>query len=1120
MFSQPVQPGAICTSPLLVIRPRDKADILLEQGKGQHGGETGGAENVDGKTRPGGGVSYQNKTRLGESVYKIGFSYPKGANSTMMKPSRTSSLPAALYEGNEEYSTRASSSKKHPHHNRSAGDGNGPTRRQSSPSVLNRSSASPTSSNGFWMLSKVFKGSTDASVFHHLSKLSQENSNLRRDRDALSSAVDFYINRDIEGGRYESNPFFHIEEGKDADGSTHNVVKYHKSKIRSASAAGHRKVAGTPSTGNGHPSQPHAPRPKSSHAVLSRNRVASASPASSRRRASASSAKSGRASASARSSQVGGIQDSLRNNESSQSYHEAGHVDIGEELGGEGRFARCQLNEETARVHVESLEREGYLSAETIGNYEEYGQKRNAHIFGVLSIVVVDPDPYHLQEAGNLLTSQGHHVRTFPTLPEAEDYVADETTRGRLDALLVSAAASGAAESTSGDVSVELNTLRKEFKLWGLPIFALIDEQKAKDISLLSKQFSAGANGVLTKPMRFTVVETFAHEVYRARKSVRVYNQNMFETKRRRSIATFLGNSRVLGESMASNLGRDFTVLNQNTANAKVRCAKSELEELLKQPGLTGEKGSPLRNGLQHIFELLQASLEVPQEERHKQAETIRNTMKKVSEIEPNQTGEPRITRRFFSIPGSSSLGDNPDTLRQALCRKEFDQWQFNDAELLYFTEMILTDYNVLGELNVVPDQLRSFVLDMNSCYMDNAYHNFRHGFDTMQTLYCFLKECGCDRLFDTTTRFSLLIAAYSHDARHPGIANPFLIASRHPLAVLYNDKSVLENYHCSTTFQILGKKQSNILSGFTDEQRTIFKRNVISTIISTDLSLHGEVMTKFGQLFDEDYFTKLFDGANTEAETETEVEKEAEANTNADAATASSSPGSLGASMSTEQSLCLMNMLIKAADISNPAKCFSISNVWAELIQEEMLNQGDLERAFGLPISPHADRTINTREKSAHLSVKFISYLAMPLFTRIKVAWNSNSQFFMGNLCSNLERYTAMAGSEIPPPPSPPPAVNEDADESEVKASTSESEETAEKNERDEDAGGSVEEGEGDAGGKEKDEEDGRLGTEEGAVMDAEKEEKKSDKEGVVEEHEQTKDPDEAKEDVKEKGS
>lgn len=49
-----------------------------------------------------------------------------------------------------------------------------------------------------------------------------------------------------------------------------------------------------------------------------------------------------------------------------------------------------------------------------------------------------------------------------------------------------------------------------------------------------------------------------------------------------------------------------------------------------------------------------------------------------------------------------------------------------------------------------------------------------------------------------------MYMAAAVHDYQHPGLNNPYLVNSRHELAIRYNDKSPLENHHASSAFFLM----------------------------------------------------------------------------------------------------------------------------------------------------------------------------------------------------------------------------------------------------------------------------------------------------------------------------
>jgi len=59
-------------------------------------------------------------------------------------------------------------------------------------------------------------------------------------------------------------------------------------------------------------------------------------------------------------------------------------------------------------------------------------------------------------------------------------------------------------------------------------------------------------------------------------------------------------------------------------------------------------------------------------------------------------------------------------------------------------------------------------------------------------------------RLMSPLDVLACLLAAAIHDFRHPGFNQNFLVATKHELAILYSDQSVLESMHVSSAWAIL----------------------------------------------------------------------------------------------------------------------------------------------------------------------------------------------------------------------------------------------------------------------------------------------------------------------------
>lgn len=90
-------------------------------------------------------------------------------------------------------------------------------------------------------------------------------------------------------------------------------------------------------------------------------------------------------------------------------------------------------------------------------------------------------------------------------------------------------------------------------------------------------------------------------------------------------------------------------------------------------------------------------------------------------------------------------------------------------------------------------------------------------------------------RLFDyfgSLEIMALLVSALSHDLDHDGFNNSFQINAGTHLALIYNDYSPLEMYHCAVGFHILNKPHCNILSTMDRQTYRRFREYMIEYMI------------------------------------------------------------------------------------------------------------------------------------------------------------------------------------------------------------------------------------------------------------------------------------------------
>eukprot|EP00913_Durusdinium_trenchii_P014830 g13907.t1 len=89
-------------------------------------------------------------------------------------------------------------------------------------------------------------------------------------------------------------------------------------------------------------------------------------------------------------------------------------------------------------------------------------------------------------------------------------------------------------------------------------------------------------------------------------------------------------------------------------------------------------------------------------------------------------------------------------------------------------------------------------------------------------------------------------IAALAHDVGHFGRNNAFCSSASHDLALIYNDRAILENMHSATCFQIMKILGCDILGPSSRENRRLYRDHIVSLILATDMATHFDFLGKF----------------------------------------------------------------------------------------------------------------------------------------------------------------------------------------------------------------------------------------------------------------------------------
>ncbi|XP_050050017.1 dual specificity calcium/calmodulin-dependent 3',5'-cyclic nucleotide phosphodiesterase 1A-like isoform X6 [Dermacentor andersoni] len=299
------------------------------------------------------------------------------------------------------------------------------------------------------------------------------------------------------------------------------------------------------------------------------------------------------------------------------------------------------------------------------------------------------------------------------------------------------------------------------------------------------------------------------------------------------------------------------------------------------------------------------------------------------------------MVEKIYRRMSSSTLLQIPNHLAALL--KSVDDWCFdvfnvnevaNGQVLRYLTYELFGRYGIVHKFKVSSAALENFItaVEQGYCKYKNPYHNNLHAADVTQTVHYMLYSAGIGGWLTELEAFATLFAAIIHDYEHTGTTNNFHVMSRSETALIYNDRSVLENHHISAAFRLLTDDDQNILSSLSKEEYKEFRLLVIEMVLATDMTSHfQQVKTMKTALSHHDF---SLDKAKA------------------------------------------LSLILHCCDISHPSKEWRLHHRWTYLLMEEFFQQGDKEHELGLPYSPLCDRNTTLIAES---QIGFIDFILNP---------------------------------------------------------------------------------------------------------------------------------------------
>lgn len=275
------------------------------------------------------------------------------------------------------------------------------------------------------------------------------------------------------------------------------------------------------------------------------------------------------------------------------------------------------------------------------------------------------------------------------------------------------------------------------------------------------------------------------------------------------------------------------------------------------------------------------------------------------------------------------------------------DTWDFDiflveriskGQALQHVAQLLFSKRRLEHRLDLSGGALSRYVVAIQNGYSSsNPYTNSTHAADVMQTAHIMLDcpEVALSNCVDALDELAVLVAAMVHDFKHPGVTVQFLINANDSLVHTYGLEHPLESYHVAEAFMLLQGDQ-DFTCAMVPSDRTRFRELVTRLVLATSLTSHFDFVEAVSSISDEDLTVR-------------------------------------------NQKQLSLELIVRAADVSNCSKPFGVSKQWFNRLTAEFFQQGDRERESGMPVSWFMDRESPC---VAECQINFMVYIAVPILS------------------------------------------------------------------------------------------------------------------------------------------